>query len=67
MWNEDEIELKVILWIKFIYYNIQVKKVVGYFDDLMKLFQFVVLLVNQLVFENRCLEIIQELKSWIYV
>lgn len=66
MWNEDETELKAILWIKFIPYNIQTKKAAGHSDDLMKLFQSVVLPVNQSVFENRCLEIIQELKSRTY-
>lgn len=63
MWNEDETELKAVLWIKFIHYNIQVKKVANHSEDLMKLFQSVVDPVNQSIFENRYLEIIQELKS----
>ena len=63
MWNEQETELKAILWIKFIQYNIQTKKAANHSDDLMKLFQSVVVPANQSVFENRCLEIIQKLKT----
>lgn len=66
MWNEEETELKAFLWIKFIHYNIQEKKVTNHSDDLMKLFQSVVVPVNQLIFENRYLEIIQELKNRTY-
>jgi len=66
MWNEEETELKAVLWIKFIHYNIQEKKVTNHSDDLMKLFQSVVVPVNQLIFENRYLEIIQELKNRTY-
>jgi len=50
MWNENETELKAILWIKFIPYNIQTKKASNHLDDLMKLFQSVVVPVNQPIF-----------------
>lgn len=63
MWNENETELKAILWIKFIHYDIQAKKTAAHSDDLMKLFQSVVLPVDQPVFENRFLEIIKSLKA----
>lgn len=63
MWNENETELKAILWIKFIHYDIQAKKTATHSDDLMKLFQSVVLPVDQPIFENRFLEIIQGLKA----
>lgn len=63
MWNENETELKAILWIKFIHYDIQAKKTATHSDDLMQLFQSVVLPVDQPVFENRFLEIIQGLKA----
>lgn len=63
MWNESETELKAILWIKFIQYNIQTKKAASHSEDLMKLFESVVLPVNQSVFENRYLEIITNLKT----
>lgn len=66
MWNEDETELKAILWIKFIHYNIQAKKAANHSEDLMKLFESVVLPVDQSVFEKRYLEIIQNLKNRIY-
>jgi len=63
MWNENETQLKAILWIKFIPYNIQTQKAANHSDDLMKLFQSVVLPVDHSVFEKRYLEIIQQLKT----
>lgn len=63
MWNETETELKAILWIKFIPYNIQAKRTANHSDGLMKLFESVVVPVNQSVFENRSIEIIQKLKN----
>ena len=66
MWNEDETELKAMLWVKFIHYNIQAKKVANHSEDLIKLFQSVVLPVDQAIFENRYLEIIQKIKNRTY-
>ncbi|MFB3387125.1 acyl-CoA thioesterase [Flavobacterium sp. LAR06] len=66
MWNEEETELKAILWVKFIHYNIQAKKVANHCEDLIKLFESVVLPVDQTVFEKRYLEIIQNLKNRTY-
>lgn len=66
MWNEDETELKAILWIKFIHYNIQAKKVANHSEDLMQLFESVVLPVDQTIFENRYVEIIQQLNNRTY-
>jgi len=63
MWNENETELKAILWIKFIQFNIQTQKVAKHSENLMQLFQSVVVPVEQSVFENRYLEIIQKLKA----
>ncbi|BFM41524.1 acyl-CoA thioesterase [Flavobacterium sp. CFS9] len=63
MWNENETELKAILWIRFIHYNIAAKKSANHSDDLMQLFQSVVTPVDQMTFENRCLEVVQSLKS----
>ncbi|MCV9927158.1 acyl-CoA thioesterase [Flavobacterium sp. LS1R49] len=63
MWNEDETELKALLWIKFIHYSFQTKKVADHSDDLMKLFQAVVVPVEQTIFENRYMEIIQKTKK----
>ncbi|TDW51710.1 acyl-CoA thioester hydrolase [Flavobacterium sp. 270] len=63
MWNENETELKSILWIKFVPYNIQTKKAVNHSEDLMQLFESVVVPVEQTIFENRFFAIIQKLKS----
>ena len=64
MWNENETELKALLWIKFIHYSLQTKKIANHSDDLMQLFQSVIVPVEQTVFENRYLEIIQKIKSY---
>lgn len=66
MWNEDETELKAMLCVKFIHYNIQEKKVANHSEDLIKLFESVVLPVDQAIFENRYLEIIQKTKNRTY-
>ena len=66
MWNEVETELKAILWIKFIPYNIQTKKAVNHSEDLMKLFESVVLPVDQSIFESRYLEIVKQIKNRTY-
>ena len=66
MWNEQETELKAILWVKFIHYNIQAKKTANHSDDLMQLFESVVVPVEQSIFENRFLEIIQKIKNRTY-
>lgn len=63
MWNENETELKAILWIKFIPYNVQTKKAANHSEDLMKLFQSVVVPVEQSIFENRYIATIQQLKA----
>lgn len=64
MWNEDETELKALLWIKFIHYSLQAKKVANHSNELMQLFQAVVVPVEQTVFENRYMEIVQKIKSY---
>lgn len=63
MWNEAETELKAILWMKFIQFNILTKRVTNHPTELMDLFAAVVLPVEQQVFEERCLAVSRDLKS----
>jgi thioesterase-3 len=63
MWNEKETELKAVLWMKFIQYDLQTQKTASHSPDLMQLFQSVVVTIEESVFENRCSEIIQKLKA----
>lgn len=63
MWNEAETELKAVLWMKFIQFNIQTKRVANHAEELMKLFEAVVLPVEHSVFEERCVAIIQSLRT----
>lgn len=64
MWNEDETELKALLWIKFIHYNLLAKKAANHSEDLMKLFESVAVPAEETVFENRCIEIIKQIKNY---
>lgn len=63
MWDENESKLKALLWIKFIAFDLQTQKATNHSDDLMKLFESVVLPVDQETFEKRTLEVIQKIKS----
>ncbi len=67
MWNENETELKAILWMKFIQFNIHTKRVASHSDELMDLFKTVVLPVEHVIFEERCSAIIQGLRSKLIV
>ena len=67
MWNENETELKAILWMKFIQFNIHTKRVASHSDELMDLFKAVVLPVEHAIFEERCSAIIQGLRSKLIV
>jgi thioesterase-3 len=64
MWNEDETELKAVLWIKFIHYSFQTKKVASHAEDLMQLFKAVVNPVEQTIFEDRYMDIIKKIKNY---
>ena len=63
MWDENETKLKAILWIKFIAFNLQTQKTANHSEELMKLFEAVVLPVGQQTFENRTFELIRKIKS----
>lgn len=63
MWNENETELKAVLWMKFIQFNIQTKRVASHAEELMNLFSSVVLPVEEQVFEERCIAIVQNLRT----
>jgi len=63
MWNKNETELKAILWTKFIQFSINTKKTSNHSEELMKLFQSIVMPIKQTSFEERCTNIIQKLKT----
>lgn len=63
MWNEDETELKAILWTKFIHFNTKEKKIAKHSPTLMALFEEVTIPVEQSVFEDRTLAIIKNTKA----
>lgn len=63
MWNEDETELKAILWTKFIHFNTKEKKIATHSPALMTLFEKVTLPVEQAVFEERMLALLKRTKA----
>lgn len=63
MWNENETELKSILWTKFIYYDLKKKRIANHSEELMGIFRAIVIPVSALSFEERCLNIIQKIKT----
>ena len=63
MLNESETNLKAIIWSKFTYCDIVNGESSIHSENLMGLFQSIVLPVEQSLFEQRCKAIIQKLKS----
>ena len=53
MWNETKTELKAILWSSFVYFNLLKLSSEKHSDDLLALFENVVLPVDQFNFEER--------------
>ncbi len=63
MWNENETELKAILWTKFIYFDVKNKRISNHSEELMEIFRTIVIPVAESSFEERCVNIIQNLKT----
>lgn len=53
MWNEDKTELKAVLWSSFIHFNILKQRSELHSEDLMLLFENVVLPLEEFSFEER--------------
>lgn len=63
MLNEDETELKALLWTKFIHFNIKTQKIASHSADLMELFENVVAPLQENTFDERSLAIMKKMKS----
>ena len=63
MWNTDQTHLKAVLWVKFSYFEFATQKSAVHSEELLELFQQVVVPVEATVFENRVGEIMQLVKS----
>lgn len=53
MWDIDRKQLKSLIWINFVHYNLQVKKASAHSEEFINLFKEVVLPIEQTTFENR--------------
>src|SRR3989338_6381958 len=63
MWNADQTHLKAILWVKFSYFEFATQKSAVHSQELIELFEQVVVPVETTVFETRIGEIMQLVKS----
>ena len=63
MWDKNEIELKAILWIKFLYIDINSKKISLHPDNFMNLFESVLMPFNGEFFEERCATIVKNIRA----
>ncbi len=63
MWNEDETELKALLWTKFIHFNIKTQKIANHSADLMELFEKVVAPLPENTFDERSLAMMKKTKN----
>ena len=62
MWNSDKSILKSIFWSKFTYYDLKQQCKADHSPELNELFKDVLLPIEPSSFENRCFELIQNLK-----
>lgn len=63
MWNENETELKAIMWSKFTYYNLKSKRISNQSEELMEIYKVVLTPIKQSSFEERCTNIIKDLRA----
>lgn len=63
MWNENETELKAILWSKFTYYDLKRKRISNHSEELMDIYKTVLTPITESSFEERCTNIIKNLRT----
>ena len=52
MWNENETELKAILWSKFTYYDLKIKKISNHSEELMEIYKTILTPIKESFFEE---------------
>jgi thioesterase III len=55
MWDASQSKLKALMWVNFVHYDFMNKKATEHSDDFTKIFEQVVLPVEQVTFEERIL------------
>ena len=63
MWDKDHRHLKSVFWSKFVYFNVKTQQSVQHSDDLTRLFEQVLIPVEQTTFEERCQFILQSMRD----
>jgi thioesterase-3 len=53
MWDEGQSKLKSVLWTNFVHYNLKTQKTANHSEELTKLFEDILLPVEQTTFEDR--------------
>jgi len=65
MWNKDKTELKSVLWVKFLHCDFVKNKAADHAEDLMRLFEQIVVPLETQVFEERCAVLMQQARNGI--
>ena len=63
MWNVEETTLKSIIWVRFTHFNIKTKKVCKHSSKFMELFESIVSPIETKFFEERCVNLLKQLKN----
>lgn len=63
MWNKDKTSLKSVFWSRFVYIDLKTQKRTSHPEGLMSLFRDVKTETGSMVFEQRCKDILESLKS----
>ena len=63
MWNVEETTLKSIIWVRFTHFNIKTQTVCKHSSKFMELFESIVSPIETKFFEERCVNLLKQLKN----
>ena len=63
MYNNDKTQLKALLWIRFIYFDAKSQKSTSHPEELLNLFESVIVPQTAKTFEEKCLQIMTKKKA----
>jgi len=60
MWNDGQTKLKALFWVKFIHVDLKTQTAKAHSEELMALFESVIDPAEELIFEERCMQVINK-------
>jgi acyl-CoA thioester hydrolase len=63
MWNASMTQMKALLWAKFMHFDLKTSRSADHSEELMRLFEEIVVLEATKVFEERCQQVLQAWKD----